>query len=619
MKIRNKLALTYLNVSLFALMIISAFFYFYVRGVLATEVTNHLESVASIQKHRIEGIITQNLERIDLVSSRTQLRISLQKYLDSNKLQDLDKLKLIIKDALVSIGSFNVISILDKAGYVIVSTEPSRVSRDYSQYTFYPHARKKNSAEHFFLDEKNGLQLYLSGPLLMDGLLIGVLLIEADATNFVTLVNDFSGLGKTGEMELGRLSDDKQYVELLTPVRFDKNAALHRRIGTDQNDSPMVNVLSKTKLAGSAIDYRGEKVLAATRYIYPPGWGLVVKLDEDAALQPAHVLVKYMTIIAFGAMLIVMWVSYALASIISKPIVELTKVAHGINEGDLSHRAQVRSDDEVGELANTFNNMTNTLIHSRQDIESSNRELHAHRDHLEELVSMRTRELQTIIDELEAFSYSVSHDLRSPLRAIDGYSYLLMEHYEQLLDEDGKENFKRIRLAAQRMGALIDDLLKLAHINRSDIIRENVDMSAKVNTTINRIVANNVQRNVEFIVQPDVHAYVDDALMEIVVENLIDNAWKYTEKKSEAKIEFGTMIQDDQTVYYIRDNGVGFDMQYADKMFGAFQRLVGNDEYPGTGIGLATVSRVIHRHGGKIWAEGQPERGASFFFTVSQS
>jgi signal transduction histidine kinase len=618
MKIRIKLTLTYLTLSVLALIFISTFFYFYGKSTLKTEVLRHLESVSSLQKHRIEGIVEQNLERIGLVSSRTQLRISLNNYLVSKKDKDFERLRLILNDALGSISSFNVISILDKTGRVIVSTDSSRMSMNYSQYDFFSVAHEKHSAGNFFLDTKNRLEQYLSGPLWLNNALIGILLIETDAANIVSSVCDYSGLGKTGETLLGEKSQDGQYVVFLMPVRFDKAAALRRKIEINNVARPLVKALSQKPLLTKAVDYRGNGVLAATNYINKTNWGLVVKIDEQEAFEPIVVLVKYIVIITLGLMFFVVWVSYALASIISKPIVELTKVANEIDEGDLAHRAKIESNDEVGELAATFNNMTNNLIRTQLDLESSNKELHSHRDHLEEMVAARTRELQTTIDELESFSYSVSHDLRSPLRAIDGYSYLLMEKCEHFLDEEGKSNFRRMRLAAQRMGALIDDLLNLSRINRGKIVREKIDLSAKVELAISRLDIGNALHRAEFVVQPDLSIYADVVLMDIVVDNLIDNAWKYTIKNPSARIEFGAMTMDGKTVYFVRDNGIGFDMQYSDKLFGAFQRLVGNDEYPGTGIGLATVSRVIQRHGGRIWAEGEPGKGASFYFTVSQ-
>jgi signal transduction histidine kinase len=450
--------------------------------------------------------------------------------------------------------------------------------------------------------------------------LIGILLIESDAENIVTLITDYSGLRQTGETVLGRKSMDGESALFLTPLRFDQTAALKRRISLSNHLNPMVIALSKKeKLLTTAIDYRDTEVLAATNYISQTGWGVVVKMDKTEAFAATSGLVKYILIITLSIMLLVVGVSFAFARIISKPIVELTKTAHDINEGDLTQRAVIRSDDEIGELAGAFNNMANNLILTQYNLENTNKELQSHREHLEEMVSQRTWELQEKNRELESFAYSVSHDLRSPLRAIDGFSRILQEDYDVILDDGGKTNLSRIRQASQRMGNLIDDLLELSRINRSEIVRQKIDLSSKVQSMIARLDNAGSARKVDFMVQPDVFIYADDILMDVVIANLIGNAWKYTEKKAHARIEFGKTRINDEAVYFVRDNGIGFDMKYANKLFGAFQRLVGYDEYPGTGIGLATVLRVISRHGGRIWAEGEPGKGATFYFTVAQS
>ena len=620
MKIRAKLSITYLTVSLLALVFISVFIYFYVKKTLTAEIFSHLESVSSIQTHRIQGIIEQNLERLRLVSSRTQLRISLNRYLQNHDPVDREKIQLIINDALQSIRSFKVISILDKNGNIVISTEPARINRNYARSDFYTNALTENNAKHFFLDENKELQLYLSGPLTISEKIIGILMIESDAENIVTLIKDYSGLRQTGETVLGRKSVNGEFAQYLTPLRFDQTAALNRQTEFTRQLNPMVVALSKKeKLLTNAIDYRGAEVLAATNYIEQTGWGLVVKIDKAEAFAATNDLIKYILIITLGVMWIVVGVSYMFAKIISKPIIKLTKTAHDINEGDLTQRAAVKSDDEVGELAGAFNNMANNLILTQYDLENSNQELQRHREHLEDMVSQRTRELQDKNQELESFAYSVSHDLRSPLRAIDGFSRILQEDYEELLDQEGNATLSRIRQASQRMGNLIDDLLELSRINRSEIVRRKIDLSAKIQAVIDRLKNAEPERTVDFNIQSGVNIYADDTLMDVVIVNLIGNAWKYTTKKSNARIEFGESSKNGETVYFIRDNGVGFDMKYVDKLFGAFQRLVGYDEYPGTGIGLATVQRVISRHGGRVWAEGDPGKGATFYFTLPQT
>ena len=225
-------------------------------------------------------------------------------------------------------------------------------------------------------------------------------------------------------------------------------------------------------------------------------------------------------------------------------------------------------------------------------------------------------ELEATNRELEAFSYSVSHDLRAPLRSIDGFSQILLEDYSDELDEEGKSYLGRVRAASQRMGRLIDDLLGLSRVTRGALRREPVDLSFEAREIITELCKREPERRVEAQVSDGLVAHGDTRLLRIALENLISNAWKFTEKEPEARIEFGITRLAGTSAYYVSDNGAGFDMAYADKLFGAFQRLHGAEEFEGTGIGLATVQRVVHRHGGRVWAEGEVGHGATFYFTL---
>jgi PAS domain S-box-containing protein len=236
---------------------------------------------------------------------------------------------------------------------------------------------------------------------------------------------------------------------------------------------------------------------------------------------------------------------------------------------------------------------------------------------LERRVAERTAQLEATNKELEAFSYSVSHDLRAPLRSIDGFSLALLEDYGDRLDSDGQDYLQRVRTATQRMSQLIDDLLSLARVTRSALEYESVDLSARARTIAEDLQRAQPDRQVEFLIAPDLIAQGDGRLLQVMLENLLDNAWKFTTKRPGATIEFGAIPCDGQVAYFVRDNGAGFDMAYADKLFGAFQRLHAMNEFAGTGIGLATVQRIIHRHGGRVWAEGAVEQGATFYFTLS--
>ena len=227
--------------------------------------------------------------------------------------------------------------------------------------------------------------------------------------------------------------------------------------------------------------------------------------------------------------------------------------------------------------------------------------------------------LQKAVDELEAFSYSVSHDLRAPLRGIDGWSLALLEDYSSRLDEQGQEYINRVRTETQHMGELIDDLLKLSRITRAEMRTERMDLSACARSIAARLQAAEPQRQVKFIIQNGLHAKADARLMEIVLTNLLSNAFKFTGKTAQARIEFGVINKENRRTFFVRDNGAGFEMAYAKKLFGAFQRMHKASEFPGTGIGLATVQRIIHRHGGRVWAESVVGQGATFYFTLEEN
>ena len=236
---------------------------------------------------------------------------------------------------------------------------------------------------------------------------------------------------------------------------------------------------------------------------------------------------------------------------------------------------------------------------------------------LEQRVRERTAELETANQELEAFSYSVSHDLRAPLRAIDGFSHILQQEFASRLDETGLRYLARIRAGTDRMAALIDDMLKLSHLSRAPMNRLPVDLTLLVRGLLLELQTAEPARQVEMIVAPGIQTGADPTLLHVALQNLVGNAWKYTRRRPQARIEFGAFDRDGERVFFIRDDGAGFDMAYADKLFDAFQRLHREDEFEGAGIGLATVRRVIHRHGGRIWAEATVDQGAAFFFTLA--
>ena len=229
---------------------------------------------------------------------------------------------------------------------------------------------------------------------------------------------------------------------------------------------------------------------------------------------------------------------------------------------------------------------------------------------------VRHAQLEAVNKELEAFSYSVAHDLRAPLRSIDGFSQALLEDGQDQFDSAAKDHLQRVRVATQRMSVLIDDLLNLAHVTRTPMHREQADLSAMARSVAEELRKNAPDRQVEFQIEDGLIVEGDSQLLKVVVQNLLDNSWKYTSAHDSARIEFGRELRDGRQVYFVRDDGAGFDPRYAGHLFGAFQRLHRQSEFPGSGIGLATVQRILRRHGGDVWAEGAVEKGATFYFTL---
>lgn len=225
--------------------------------------------------------------------------------------------------------------------------------------------------------------------------------------------------------------------------------------------------------------------------------------------------------------------------------------------------------------------------------------------------------LQMVNKELEGFSYSVAHDLRAPLRAIDGFSLALLEDCGDRLRPDETAHLDRVRAAAARMGQLIDDMLNLARTARCELVRSTVDLSRSAREIADQLQKSDSGRKAAFTITPDLIVDGDPTLLRAVLENLLGNAWKFTSKRSNTSIEFGNRLEGQRTVFFVRDNGAGFDMRYADKLFGVFQRLHDGGQFPGTGVGLATVQRIIHRHGGSIWADSVVGEGATFCFSLA--
>ncbi len=348
--------------------------------------------------------------------------------------------------------------------------------------------------------------------------------------------------------------------------------------------------------------------------------GTVFLRSDLSAMSERFRLYSALVIFAVASSLVVAFkLSHRLQKRVSEPILDLTRTARRVSEQkDYALRARKHSADEVGQLTDSFNDMLAQIQERDSALRRADEEVRELNVGLEERVVERTMQLGAANKELEAFAYSVSHDLRAPLRAINGFSQVLLDRYADRLDGDGKRYLAHVRESAHQMGELIDDLLNLSRVTRAELRREPVDLSELARSVLERLRKSQPERQVDLVVQDDMVAHADPRLLDIVLTNLLGNAWKFSGKRALARIECALKADEQRPVYFVRDNGAGFDGRYGDKLFGVFQRLHSAHEFEGTGIGLATVQRIVQRHGGRVWAEGEVDRGATFYFTLEE-
>ena len=326
------------------------------------------------------------------------------------------------------------------------------------------------------------------------------------------------------------------------------------------------------------------------------------KLEMDVALQSVNALRDVILIFSFIFILIIVMTALFFVHSITAPIINLVLISKQVSAGDLSKRAMHLRKDEIGELAISFNAMVGALQESHADLENK--------------VQERTKQLENSNKDLEAFSYSVSHDLRAPLRAVNGFAQILEEDYDEKLDDGGKHVVATIRKSAGQMGNLIDDLLAFSRLGRQEIRATDVDMTTLAKTVFDELKLVSPERSIQFTCTELPVAHADHSLMRQVWINLLSNAIKFTSTKDIAIVAIEGTFENDVATYSVKDNGVGFDMKYVAKLFTVFQRLHSVDEFEGTGIGLSIVARIINKHGGKVWAEGMVDQGTTFYFSL---
>ena len=633
---------------------IGAFNYISAKQVLTNEILNKLENIASVEEINIENVIEETREKIKLISTRLQLKIDLDKYNNNiDRGESLAFLNKTINTIKSAINNFEEISLYDLTGTIVASTNNSIVGRNYANDKFFLQGKSQNEFSFLFRDKNNEIKSYLTGPLILDGKLIGVATAIYNLENLLSIFQTYVGLGKTGELILVK-RDDNGDALFITPSRFNSGTFLNLKVNKNETNTPIIQSLLKDeKTFTDTIDYRGIPVLAVTRYLEGVDLGLISKIDKVEAFAPLEKL-EYLTIISgILVAILVIIVSLIIGKSISNPIQKLNNASKDISQGKFDNPIRItRGSDEIKELSKQLDIM-------RQNIHYTN-------NHLNELVKERTQKLEKTITELKEkeevvktinkqlvsanneltihdkmqkeFINIAAHELRTPIMPILGLSELL---YNKVINKKGsslkqetlKEHLQIIVRNSYRLQKLVEAVLDVTKLE-SRIFKLNTEL-----VELNEVIANVVidfeniiknkkhdnddknKNNVKIIYEANrnnkIFVNVDKTRLIQVISNILDNALKFTQG---GFIIITTRItnkekdtNNDKVIVMIKDSGIGIDNEILPRLFTKFATK--SDQ--GTGLGLFIAKKIIEAHGGKIWAQNNTNGiGSTFYFTI---
>jgi signal transduction histidine kinase len=624
MSIKTKLIILFAAFTVVPLVLFGAFASSRAGHILETVRIAQLNSIADLKKDKIEIFFNERRGNFRAAQQSRRIRENLPiivKYRSSHghpaylrAKRELDAVMIPVREAY---GYLDVM-LVDRDGVIVYAANDAHAAAKLGKALWdgkaFAEGRKDIYFADLYLDKDvdNRLEMLGAAPIEdRGGNFVGEIVAEMDMGPIYKFIRETTGLGVTGEALIDRREGNS--VVFLSPINDDPDAALKKKVAFNDKAAYAAQKAAQGETgSGIATDYRGVEVLAAWRYIPSLRWGLVTKINAGEAFAPVRELQTVIFSLGIFMTLIGIAAAVTIARTVTRPIQALQEGAKAVAAGDLSHRVGTAAHDEIGRLSRSFDAMTDALSRDIARREKAETEVRSLNDDLQHHV----RQLEESNRELEAFSYSVSHDLRSPLRSIDGFSLALIEDYSDKLDNEGKDYLARVRGATQRMGQLIDDLLNLSRLARMEMKRDRVDLSAMAAGIASRLRDHHPERPAEFIITRGLTAFGDERLLTAALENLFGNAWKFSEKTPRTVIEFGVTDAGSDPAFFVRDNGAGFDMAYADKLFNPFQRLHHAAEFSGTGIGLATVKRIISRHGGRVWIEGAVGKGTTVYFTL---
>lgn len=575
MNIRTKILVIFLLTSIPAIGIVGVINYDNAKSKITHDVLDKLDGIASIQEKRVEESIERNFERLDGITSRTQLKISLEQFNQNRNAEDAVKIQEIIKDAKDSIGDIDTVFIINSSGEVIFSTEETVLGKIMSAEKMFVDGYTKNTLTFGTNILDNSPEICISGPLILNGNTIGVLVIKVDPRTILEISSDYTALGDTGETFLA-MRDNNGDAMFITTLRFDENAIANRVIQKEQIEVPITQALMKNEDTHLfTVDYRGEPVLAATRYIESTDWGLAVKIDRDEAFSTIYS-IRDMTLVSLAVVIIATIIgSVFFSKTFTQRIRKLSNATKEIADGEFTTRVAITGNDEIGQLSKDIQMMENTLRENK--------------------IKLLNETRFAAIGELAS---RIAHDLRNPLSVVKNSLELMEYARRDVLSEHEKRQFAMMNRAVERMERQITEVLDF--VRNRDIKREEADLLDLLNLSVS-----------SFDIPPDVKLSlpnsgvlisVDTVQIQAVFSNLIQNALHAVGQEGEVSVNFE---KDSNNVRItIQDSGKGITQENMDKIF----EPLFTTKQTGTGLGLASCKNIIEKHGGTISVSNNPTR-----------
>ncbi len=598
------------------------------RKALESEVENSLVAIAENKTNQISSYLSDKVKDVTNLSQMSDLFVAMEKYLEvhgkhgvtSQEYNETDSEYRPFFNYYQKLFEYEDILLVSAEGEILFTSAGREDKRSLYEVALYGESKLAKvflktkekfgteTSELEYYPDKNKVVAYIAAPVLKGASeFLGAVIAEISNKGLSDFMKDYSGLGKTGEAGIVTKSGD--YVFFITPLRFDPDATFKRKVPVLSDEGrDMREAAFGKEGAGVTTDYRGREVLSIWRALPYFQLGVVVKMDTVEIFYSANRLRKVLFGVSFVLLFIVVIVAIYVARTITGPIKELTLTSREISDGNLSARTKIKTNDEVEELAVSFNQMTDSLVEAKAKVEEERK-----------MIEDQAELLKLANQELDSFVYTVSHDLKAPLRGVASFAAFLEEDYKGKLDKEGKDYIDEIVKGTKRMNDLIMDLLKLSRISRIKSPFEDVDMNELIRSIIERISFDIKDLKVDLKIQDNMPIVRCDRIkMGEVFLNLINNAVKFSSKKKDdvPRVSVGYIDDIGFHRFYVQDNGIGIAPEHHKEVFGIFKRLHTNEEYEGTGAGLSIVKRVIDDHKGKIWIESELGQGTTFYFTI---